>query len=285
MGKNTIADIDLIMPVHNNYKLTKQAIESIRKSTSMSYRIILVDNGSTDSTPYFQTYKDVLYIKNKTNKTFANSVNQGLKESVTSPYVGILNNDIKVNTDCFETLIKHLTHDIYLIGPLQAHGLNENKSITSLQELKTNNRYKHLISGLDPVKKEWSLKATNKYLKRIYYGQSQALVKCMPFFCVVMKRRIYHRIGFLHPAFINGGEDEDYCRRIEKVRGRFSVALDVCVRHYTHSTIAKLPIKWDFSIFTKWNMELLYRRHPAFYLNQGYKPQPEMTQPDTSILL
>ena len=137
---------------------------------------------------------------------------------------------------------------------------------------------------LEPVNKRWDLKMINDYLEKVLPNVNHKLVKCMPFFCVVMKRHIFDRVGYLDEEFINGGEDEDYCRRIEELGYDFHIAMDVAVKHYTHTSIDKLPLEWSFSQFTKWNMEMLYRKYPDFYKKQGYVPRPEMLRPSTDIL-
>lgn len=276
--------IDLVMPVHNNFNFTVQAIKSIRDHTHIPYKIYLVDNNSSDKTYLLKNEPDIIYIKNENNLPFSIAVNIGLKMT-TGKYIGVLNNDIKIYEDCFEKLIFHLTDKVKLIGPLQAHGENEKKSSTSLYNIANNDRYKHLKPYLNIISKDWDLEMINNYLDQIFPRQSQILIKVIPFFCVFFTRSTLEEIGYLDEDFINGGEDEDFCRNLEEKGYEFRVALDVAVRHYTHVTIDQLPIKWDFSKYTIWNMELLYRKHPNFYLRQGYKPKPNMVKPSIDELL
>ncbi|MFA6914452.1 MAG: glycosyltransferase family A protein, partial [Endomicrobiia bacterium] len=50
--------VSIIIPCFNALKYTKQCIESVLKSSTYNYELILINNGSTDGTKqYFQELK------------------------------------------------------------------------------------------------------------------------------------------------------------------------------------------------------------------------------------
>ena len=42
--------IDIVIPVHNRKQYTRDCLHSLQKQTISSYRVIIVDDGSTDGT-------------------------------------------------------------------------------------------------------------------------------------------------------------------------------------------------------------------------------------------
>lgn len=267
--------IDIVIPVHNQWFYTRQVIKNIRETTHIPYRIILVDNASTDDTIDIEEAPDLKIIRNKENLGFAISVNIGLK-AATAEYIGILNNDILMPQNCLETLIPHLKDNCLLIGPLQAHGIAEAKNVQSIYNVRK--KYTEEMAGLEKIDKPWPLNTINKIIFKYKRGQSIKLVKTIAMFCAIFKNTTLQKIGYLEEAFVNGGEDEEWCRRITNFKGEFRIALDTCIRHYGRKTQDPEDIRFH-SIYNKWNRELLFRMHPGFYKNQGYTPDPTFRKP------
>lgn len=93
----------IIIPVYNNIKFTKSAVEDLLNLPN-NYEIVVVDNGSTDDTPYVieailenrtEEQAHLLYINCNKNLFFGRANNKGYKHS-NGEYVIFLNNDIKV---------------------------------------------------------------------------------------------------------------------------------------------------------------------------------------------
>jgi GT2 family glycosyltransferase len=90
--------VDIIVLNYNGLKFTPKCIETLYKNTDYPFKLIVVDNQSTDGSAEYlnfakQSYPNMKVIFSETlNSGFAEGVNIGLKES-TAPYVLILNND------------------------------------------------------------------------------------------------------------------------------------------------------------------------------------------------
>jgi glycosyltransferase involved in cell wall biosynthesis len=66
-----MAKVDILMPVYNDQTYLKEAIESVLSQKGVNLRLVIVDDGSTDSTPdivrQFLSEK-ILYIRHSANK-------------------------------------------------------------------------------------------------------------------------------------------------------------------------------------------------------------------------
>ena len=81
--------ITIIIPVFNNHQYTKACIDSIYNNTDISsFKIIVVDNASSDKTPEYlreeaSKYNNFKFIINSQNLGFAKANNQAVKLSDT----------------------------------------------------------------------------------------------------------------------------------------------------------------------------------------------------------
>ena len=110
--------LSIIIPVYNNLFFTQMIIGLIQQTTKIDYEIILIDNRSVE--PGMPTYldwikdhktlnlfQDIKVIKNMENMGVAKAWNQGIM-AAQGEYIAIINNDILIDNDCFERLIKYL---------------------------------------------------------------------------------------------------------------------------------------------------------------------------------
>ena len=110
--------LSIIIPVWNNYNLTMKCLEDLSELPD-DHEIIVVDNGSTDSTRNLESTSKIKVLRNKTNLGFSKSVNIGYSMSSGS-CVMFLNNDIRVRSDKQTwtlPIIEAAESDKCLIGP------------------------------------------------------------------------------------------------------------------------------------------------------------------------
>ena len=79
--------VSVVMPMYNQEKYIKKCIESVINQTLKDIEIIVVNDGSTDSSPdiikkYAEKDRRIVFI-DKPNTGYGNSVNIGMKSSVT----------------------------------------------------------------------------------------------------------------------------------------------------------------------------------------------------------
>lgn len=99
--------LDILIVSFNTRDLTLACIDSVRRTTSSSHRIIVVDNASTDGSAeaIHDSCPDVRLICQETNLGFAGAVNQGAAQ-VTAPWLLLLNPDAIVPPSAIDGLLK-----------------------------------------------------------------------------------------------------------------------------------------------------------------------------------
>lgn len=208
---------DIIIPVWNELKVTKECIDSIIKNTHYPYRLIIIDNGSDELTSeYLNTLKDetrALIIRNDRNEGFITAVNQGLEAS-RAPYLCIMNNDT-IATERWLTEMIDIADsrkDIGLVNP------------------SSNNLGQHI--GRDSID---SYAAKLRFLK----GQYIEMGACLGF-SMLIKREVFKRIGYFDSVYQRGNfEETDYCRRAER-EGYYCVrAKGAYVYHHMKKSFVK----------------------------------------------
>jgi len=192
------------MPVWNHLEdLTKPAIQSVRECTNIPYRLIVVNNGSTDGTADWLTEQDdIMALTIEANQGFTYAVNRGIEIS-TAPYIVILCNDVEVDTGWLKLLIEGLESDpkIGAIGPL---------STTKGPQWEGNHR-----------------------------GQKGVLIASyqIAFFCTVFRRETIQRVGLLDEQFRTYCSDDDYAMLMWQAGWQQAIHCDVLVKHSAGGTM------------------------------------------------
>ena len=220
--------ISVVVVTYNNQEFTRACLASLDEySHYENIEIIVVDNASSDGSPAFLAEwvageSNRQLILNEDNRGFAAANNQGL-EIAGGDYLVMLNNDTYVTPGWIRTMVRHLVRDktIGLIGPVTNNIGNEAKiDIT--------------YGSMD----EMLLKSAA--FTRRHVGLTFPL-RTAAFFCVMMPRTTYSRVGTLDEVFGRGFfEDDDYCRRIEQLGLRVVCAEDVFVHHHLSASFDKL---------------------------------------------
>jgi len=101
--------IYIVIPVFNRWKYTQACIDSLKKQTYKDFKIVVVDDGSTDGTSksIFDLYPDVHVVKGDGNLWWSGGINEGIKYALTqeADYILSLNNDTLTYPDYLEQLI------------------------------------------------------------------------------------------------------------------------------------------------------------------------------------
>jgi len=97
--------IDIIIPNWNGEHLLEDCLRSLEQQTFTDFRIIVIDNGSTDgSITLLETeFPQVLTLRFSENRGFTVAVNRGISEA-SAPWLLLLNNDMEIGVDCLENL-------------------------------------------------------------------------------------------------------------------------------------------------------------------------------------
>jgi GT2 family glycosyltransferase/glycosyltransferase involved in cell wall biosynthesis len=220
--------VSVVVVTYNNLDFTRDCLASLDEySQYENIEIIVVDNASSDGSPAFLSEWVVgknnrKLILNEDNRGFAAANNQGL-EIANGDYLVMLNNDTHVTPGWVRTLVCHLERDktVGLVGPVTNNIGNEAKI-----DIEYNSMDEMLLKSAA--------------FTRRHVGQTFPL-RTAAFFCVMIPRTTYSRVGTLDEAFGRGFfEDDDYCRRIEQLGLRVVCAEDVFVHHHLSASFNKL---------------------------------------------
>jgi len=187
---------------------TIECLESLRKIGYRDYKIVVVDNGSTDGSAdvipkkYFQ---DVAFIETKKNLGFAGGNNIGINYALENDaeFILLLNNDTIVEPDFLTELVKAAQADdkIGIVGPMI--NFYDNRDTIwfgggKINWLKT--KGSHVSYGLQTTRSP--LTAGSDY-------STGYLTGC----CLLIKRKVIEKIGFLSEDYFLYYEDTDWCLR------------------------------------------------------------------------
>lgn len=220
--------VSVIVLTYNNLDMTRACLESVEQhSDYANMEVIVVDNASSDDTPAFlreweRGGSSRKIILNQDNLGFAAGNNVGLA-AADGAYLVLLNNDTYVTPGWVATLLGHLRRSptLGLLGPVTNNIGNEARidiAYSSMEEM---------------------CQRAAAYT-RGHVGQ-QVPMRTAAFFCVMMRRAVYEKVGPLDEAFgIGFFEDDDYCRRVEQAGWSVACAEDVFVHHHLSASFNKL---------------------------------------------
>lgn len=220
--------ISVIVITYNNLDLTRACLDSVvRFSDYSNLEIIVVDNASSDGSPEFlkkwsEEAGNRHLVLNPDNRGFAAANNQGLKLA-RGEYLVLLNNDTEVTPGWLHGLMNHLRADstLGMIGPVTNNIGNEA-------------RLKLCYADSDEMRRR-----SRSYTLR-HMGETFP-IRTLAFFCVMLPRHVYEKVGLLDEAFGLGFfEDDDYCRRIEQAGWTIACAKDVFIHHHLSASFNKL---------------------------------------------
>ncbi len=203
-----MSSIDFVIVTKNQVEYTRQCIESILAHTKQPFRLILVDNASTDGTrQYYEELKSNLpasaaisLILNEANVGYVLGVNQGLKMA-SAPYVFLCNNDIIFYPKAVAEMIRisELDPRFGLVNPNSNEFGFGDYSKSKVESLSGSCRERCHISG----------------------------------FCALLKREVIEKVGFYDEAYSPGYfEEMDYSERAKRARFLCAVAEGAYVYHY-----------------------------------------------------
>jgi GT2 family glycosyltransferase len=103
--------IYIVIPVHDRLEATRECLDSIYGQTYRNFRVILVDDGSTDGTSDYvsENYPEVVILEGDGNLWWTGATNLGVRHALElcrqDDYVLTLNNDTVLPADYLETMI------------------------------------------------------------------------------------------------------------------------------------------------------------------------------------
>ncbi len=118
---NIMPSVCIVIVNYNGKPLLERHLPSVVATDYSNKHILVVDNGSTDSSIEFleNVYPEVEIIKNSENLGFSRGNNVAFQKRQDFDYYALLNNDMEVSKDWLTLLIENLEkdHSIAAVGP------------------------------------------------------------------------------------------------------------------------------------------------------------------------
>lgn len=212
----------IIVPVRGLLGRTRRCLESLRRHTALSHEVIVVDNASEPATRRYLRRLErsgaVRMVRNTENRSFAASINQGLRSSRGDLLVW-LNNDTVVTPEWLERLASCLER----FPRAGAAGPCSNPPLKRAPRgaRRANRGCRLPLRDLPAFTTAWSLR----------FDRQAAQRERLSGFCLAVRREAMEKVGPLDEGFLWGEEDEDYCLRLRQAGYALMLAKDVFVFH------------------------------------------------------
>ena len=222
--------VSIIVLTWNNYKDTKECLESLAKLEYPNYEIIVVDNASIDGSEekLKREFLQHIFIKNEENLGYAGGNNVGIKYAMENhaDYVLLLNNDVIVDKRFLEplVLIAQEDADIGVVGPKVYY--YDKPNLINFAGSRINfwkGSTPHIGSGeID--------KGQYEEVKEEDYQDGCA---------ILMKSEVINRIGLLDEKYFIYWEETDFCCRARQAGYKIMNVPQSKIWHKISSTMGR----------------------------------------------
>ena len=194
--------LTVIVLAWNGLEVTKKCLETLRRETDHpDYKVLLVDNGSTDGTlDHVRSLDGVELLENGENLGFAGGNNAGIKATATD--VVLLNNDTEIIQGDWLTRMQELAYSEEDIG------------IVGCRLVNAEGRLVHAGTYM-PTPSYWGQEYPGDEKDISQYCRDRE-VEGVIAACVYIKRELIDKIGALDGAYFSYYEDTDYCMKARR---------------------------------------------------------------------
>jgi GT2 family glycosyltransferase/2-polyprenyl-3-methyl-5-hydroxy-6-metoxy-1,4-benzoquinol methylase len=244
------ACIDIVIPIHNALGSLQECLRSIREHTRSPYRIVLVDDASSDPRvaeflAKLQRKDDLVILTNSENMGFVRSANRGF--ALSSNDVVLLNSDTIVTNNWLDKL--HMcAYSSDAIGTVTP--FSNNATLCSVPKPWQRNE----------VPRGFTVDTFGTLIENVSQKEYPPIPTAVGF-CVYIKRRLLESIGdFDSNAFSPGyGEENDFCMRAFN-KGFLSVLDDSTFVYHK----GEMSFGASASSIRDSHLRTLYKRYPDY---------------------
>ncbi len=202
-------DITIVILNWNTCKITQKCILSIYKYLDKkNFRIVIVDNGSTDNSisvfnKLQKKYKNLYIVKNSSNLGFS-AGNNSAKNFFTTKYLIFLNSDIEFI-------------DNSLLDAINYFGQNPDIGLISPKLILSNGSIQNSVFPPQTIKnaiKEFWLIDKNSFYPYAPETDKPTEVNSVVGAAIIIKTKLFKKIGMWNETYFMYFEDLDLCRKI-----------------------------------------------------------------------
>lgn len=245
----------IIIPNWNGKSIIEKCLNSVKTTDYPNYRILVVDNGSTDGSVELikEKFPQVVLIELRKNLGVAKAVNIGIKRILNegADYVLLLNNDVEIiDKKWLENMIRVAESDVS-IGILGCRLFVPGEGIHPKE--------KNLITSL--------LEVISYPEEEVSYAQGSVFL---------VKKEVIEKIGLIDedfsPAYY---EETDYCARARKANYKITYDPSTTLIHHAGTSARKKGLDWIYFTFQKNKIRFILlnsslHRLPAVFVNFFY---------------
>ena len=247
--------VDIVMPSYDDDFYTRLAIDSLYRCTTVPFRLIVIDNGSTPEKASYlkKEYEDGrihVLIRDETNLGFPKAINQGF-EYVKSDKFVIANNDIIFSIGWLKKLITALQSrpNVAFSSPLRLErppGVKDLKfcqfqvdAVPGMIQLSLNEE-----APLDILIKQ--IEKTNRLLEARVSQKVLTKQKFAPFAFILMKSDVYKSLGGMDEDFgVGTHEDVYFCKLLIHKGYDIAIATTCFIYHFMSKSLVRVLGSYD----------------------------------------
>lgn len=253
--------VDIALLTWNFPRMTIECLKAVKQKTSTPYRIIWVDNGSTEENfelvkKVVETFDDYTIFRFDDNEFYARGTNKGIELSRTK-YVVTLSNDVFVTKNWLKRLVSIMENNpnIGLLSPM-TDNIGSNGP-----------RASYMIPRYGLLEPDKPFSDVNKLPERFYYCDDNVSM-----FCALLRREMIDKIGMLDERFTCYGNDDDYNDRIKQTGWKSAVALNCFVYHIHKVTKNQVFSPEEKRIIRREHRELLWEKRKEREQRRNERP-------------
>jgi GT2 family glycosyltransferase len=271
MEDKRLPKVDIVIITWNSYKYLKSCLDSIERYTKdIDYRLIIIDNGSTDKTKQYLNQKiseKVIVKRNKINLGYPKALLLGYEISTTEN-VCLMNDDVVVSPRWLSNLLKVMKENpkIGILGPVRPgadfiHPYTKGLSKAVLEQSKKRykspqGQLKFFTFGKDYLTFVKDFKKANRPRLVCFDNLPHIVSTC----CALVRRRVVQASGgIVDTSFVKyGGDDVDLCWRLIASGFKLGITSASYAHHFEHVSITKNKV--DRQKYLKINARRLFNK-------------------------